>query len=51
MFDSIMSKHRKDDAFFFLVRVKVVSNGSIVDTVRRYKSQVNDEYDRIRQNI
>jgi hypothetical protein len=42
MFDSIISKHRKDDAFFFLVRVKVLPNNAVLEIVRRYKSHLSD---------
>ena len=45
-----MSKHRKDDAFFFLVRARVVENDAIITTARKYQSKRVDDYEMKRQN-
>jgi hypothetical protein len=48
----IMSRHRKDDAYFYLIRIKRIYNESIVRIAEKYKSYAyGDEADRIRQNI
>jgi hypothetical protein len=48
----IMSRHRKDDAFFYLIRIKKIYNESIISIAQKYKSYTyGDEADRIRQNI
>lgn len=47
-----MSRHRKDDAYFYLIRVKDLDNKSIVDIAKRYKTSIyGDENEQIRQNI
>ena len=49
MFELIMSKNRKDDAFFFLVRARVVDNDSIAKTANRFLSARADEFEHRRQ--
>ena len=49
MFELIMSKNRKDDASFFLVRARVVDNDSIVKTAFRFLSTRADEFEQRRQ--
>jgi hypothetical protein len=45
MFQMIMSRYRKDDAFFYLVRIKKVYNDKIIGIASNYKSKSVDESD------
>jgi len=42
MFDLILGKHRRDDAFFFLIRAKVIPNSAISANAKRYRAGTND---------
>lgn len=48
----IMSRHRKDDAYFYLIRIKKVENSAIIKIAEKYRAySYGDESEKQRQNI
>ena len=50
MFRLIMNRHRKDDAFFYLIRVKKVYNKDIMSIISNYRyNPYGEELEKKRQ--
>jgi|JI10StandDraft_1071094.scaffolds.fasta_scaffold2085656_1 hypothetical protein len=51
IFRLTMTKYRKSDAFFLLVRSKIVRNDALKVAAKGFFTSFNDTYDQERQNI